>query len=186
MFDLLQFILDILSVFLGVVFAFLFERYRGRQNQRKDAREVLTMLRDELRQNLPILRQLLPPLKKVESKEEEKGIGEASYFIPFTLLDLRSGTSLSNKLPAIGNAILVAKINGLYYDYGLFEKAMEKYQVLVFERLKVGSWSPDLRSMADRYVESFVAFIGKPSTGLIDKTDQLISEIEPQIAKLDC
>ncbi|MGA3110325.1 MAG: hypothetical protein ABSD99_12905 [Candidatus Bathyarchaeia archaeon] len=110
---LFDFLVEILAVFLGVVFAFLFDEYREGRDERKEGRKVLDLLRFEVEGN----KNILEPMK-------DTAVGAVPNSRPMRGI----WDGLTAKLGTVKNDEILSELGLLYFLQAALDRALNVYR----------------------------------------------------------
>jgi cytochrome b subunit of formate dehydrogenase len=119
MVDFWQSLVDFSGVIAGVLLAFEFDRWRERQTRKSEAIEFLTLISDELNENLHTLTQV---------RDEFRAQAYMPYF------GLRTGiwSGLLTRITLVKNDTLRGRILVAYAKFDMYERTLVRYLDLCY------------------------------------------------------
>ncbi len=184
MVDVTEFVLGIIGVFLGAFAAFEFDKFRERQNEKKQSVRVLELLRRELEVNL---QEMIPAIRK--NVEESK--------LEFVPVALDIWEAVSNKIDSIANDNALEAIASAYYRLHTLERVLEWYRIYAAIYFSISSnekLKPNLRKGLQSIAGIILERIREPKDEqpkdeqermVIVEIREAISEIDKEIQRLE-
>jgi hypothetical protein len=172
MVDPTQFVLGIIGVFLGALAAFEFDKFRDRQNEKKQSIRILELLRRELEANL---RKTIPAIRK---NVEKRKLAELHS------LELDIWEAVSNKIDSITNDKALEAIARAYYDLHTLERTLEWYRI--YAAIYFSTSNEKLKPNIRKGMQSIASIILERTREPKDEQDRtVIAEMREAISEID-